>query len=373
MSSSAPPMMLSSVVVVTVLLAPLTFATGAQGSPRCEKATARRLAALGDVAQRCLGACRAAVAPGRSCSADAPDAALARCLQRARRKAGAGIRRACGRVDVPLDDIVRTVLSGETCGNGVVDDGEACDPLGSPTCPAGLPCLAACTSCGPPAYCGDGQVSNPETCDESAPSNGGCPDGLHCVVCLFCDARCGDGRITPGLNSDEVCDPAATPTGCAAGEECVGCGACGTPVPAVTADEDVTPCDDGIGDRWTFDVAAGTVVTVSADTVDDATAAKLGLEATCGPAPLHGFRAGVGFPCAFTPPNNPNPGYGCPSFSFVAPVAGSCTLTVGVSSRLDVGDGRGCADAATARYRLSVSGTALTLVGDDVPPGLVDR
>ena len=273
---------------------------------------------------------------------------------------------------MPLDDIVRTVLSGETCGNGVVDEDEACDPLGSPTgCPAGLPCLAACTSCGPPAFCGDGQVSNPETCDASAPSNGGCPDGLHCVVCLFCDARCGDGRITPGLNSDEVCDPAASPTGCAAGEECVGCGACGTPVPAVSADEDVTPCDDGVGDRWTFDVAAGTVVTVSADTVDDATAAKLVFEATCGPAPLHGFRAAVGFPCTFTPPNNPNPGYGCPRFSFVAPVAGSCSLTVGVMPRLDIGDGIGCADPAIARYRLHVGGTALTLVGDDVPPGLV--
>jgi len=38
-------------------------------------------------------------------------------------------------------------------------------------------------------------------------------------------------------------------------------------------------------------------------------------------------------------------------------------------SRLDVGNGEGCADATIARYRLSVGGTALALSADDVPPG----
>ena len=98
----------------------------------------------------------------------------------------------------------------------------------------------------PAAFCGDGRVGAPEKCDASAPSNGGCPSGLHCVACLFCDSRCGDGRIAGGPGGAEVCDPAASPTGCPAGLECVGCGACGVPVPVVTAEEDVAPCADGV-------------------------------------------------------------------------------------------------------------------------------
>jgi hypothetical protein len=143
-------------------------------------------------------------------------------------------------------------------------------------------------------------------------------------------------------------------------------------VPTESVDEDVAPCATGIGDRWTFAVEQGTWVTIAADTVDAATAAKLALEGTCswtGPYSL--FRAATGSPCTFTPPNDPNPGYGCPSLGFIAPAEGTCTVTVGVFPRLDVGDGTGCNDPTRARYRLSVAGSGLNLVGDDVPPGLV--
>src|SRR5262249_12309377 len=162
-------------------------------------------------------------------------------------------------------------------------------------------------ACGVPGFCGDGILTAPERCDASASSNGGCPDGLECVACLFCDARCGDGRV----GGDEVCDPQATASGCAADEACVGRPARGPPVPATSAEEDVAPCAGGVGDRWTFTVEAGTVVTIGVDTVDAASAAKLAVEGAC-PSPAPGgraFRAAVGQPCTFTPPNHPNPGY----------------------------------------------------------------
>jgi hypothetical protein len=218
----------------------------------------------------------------------------------------------------------------------------------------------ACSQwCTCPTVCGDGVVSSPETCDESAPSNGGCPEGLSCVACLFCDARCGDGQIT----GDETCEPPSD--GCAAGEECLGCHGCGRPVPLVSATEDITPCADSLGDRWTFEVEAGTIVTIELDTVDAASAANLGIEGTC---PLTGFRAAGGAPCTFAPPNFA-PAVACPRSRIVAPAGGTCSLTVGVRD-LDPGLDP-CGDPAVARYRVSVGGTALTLAGDDVPPGLV--
>jgi len=253
---------------------------------------------------------------------------LERCASRALRKARRGIRRACGGIDPSLAALLRPRSSQGTCGDGV--------------------------------------VAAPELCDASAPANGGCPEGSSCIACLLCDARCGDGLVTGG----EVCDPQADT--CGAGEECVSCQGCGTSVPFVGAEEDVAPCAGGVGDRWTFEVEAGTAVTIDLDTVDAASAAKLAFEGACpsGASAPRSFRSAVGFPCTFTPPHDPNPGYGCPRLGFVAPASGSCSLTVGVFPRLD-GGLDGCADPAIARYRLRVGGTALVLSGDDVPPGLL--
>jgi hypothetical protein len=349
-------------------------ATATPDGSRCQKTTARRLLALADAAQECMAACRDAAAAGstRRCSAGSPDDALRRCLRRPLHKARARIRRACGGFDPPLAPFVRAVLGHETCGNGVRDEGEACDPLASPTgCDAGTWCSPECTC---PAVCGDGVVTEPEVCDFRAPENGGCPEGTRCESWSCrrceCDVECGDGRI----DCDEVCDPQASPSGCPAGEECLFCGACGRPAPLVSAEEDIVPCADSVGDRWTFEVEAGTIVTIALDTVDAASAANLGIEGTC---PLTGFRAAGGAACTFAPPNVSADYFSplhraCPRSSLVAPASGTCTLTVGVRD-MDPGLNPPCSDPAVARYRVSVGGTTLTLVADDVSPGLVSN
>jgi hypothetical protein len=306
----------------------------AAASRRCQRTTQRRLVVLADAAHRCMAACTddAAAGASRQCRAGSPDVALGGCLERAVRKARARISRKCRRVDFSLEDFVQGILS----------EG------------------------GAPAICGDGRLDESERCDESAPPNGGCPDGQACTACLSCHPVCGDGRIV----GDEVCEPGANPSGCPGDESCLDCQSCGRSAPLVTADEDVAPCASSVGDRWTFAVEAGNIVTIAVDTVDDASAAKLAFEGSC---PSRSFRAGVGFPCSFPPPNDPNPGYGCPRLSFVAAASGTCSLTIGAVPRLDVGDGAGCNDPAIARYRLSVNGTSLTLTGDDVAPGLLSH
>jgi len=356
---------LPPLVMLALPLARPTSATATPDGPRCQKTTARRLLALAGAAEDCMAACRhdPAADPTRLCSGDAPDDDLRACLRRPLRKARERIRRACGGSNPPLRQFVRAVLLDETCGNGVRDEGEACDPLAFPTgCDAATWCVPQCTC---QAICGDGVVTEPEVCDVGAEQ--GCPEGTRCELwncrSCRCDEECGDGRIT----CDEVCDPQASPSGCPAGEECNTCRECGRPVPLVSATEDITPCADAVGDRWTFEVEAGTLVTIELDTVDAASAANLGIEGAC---PLTGFRAVGGAPCTFAPPQF-DADRACPRSSVVARASGTCSFTVGVAD-LDPGVNQ-CSDPAVARYRVSVGGTALTLAADDVAPGLVSN
>lgn len=79
----------------------------------------------------------------------------------------------------------------ELCGNGAIDDGELCDPA-QPESVAG--CREDCT------YCGDGvlQISAGETCDDV---DSGCRDN-----CTFC----GDGVLDADMG--EACDPGSLRT-----------------------------------------------------------------------------------------------------------------------------------------------------------------
>jgi hypothetical protein len=166
--------------------------------------------------------------------------------------------------------------------------------------------------------CGNGIVEQPPTCEEPVPA-----------------------RFTEQC---EVGNDAACPG------QCVGC-SCETASSGGL--EDLTPCGT-VGDTWTFDVATGSVVEISADTVDTATAADLCLSVSC--PGVDGF-GDDDVSCTFPPPD-----FACPHTVFTAPEAGSCMLGVQTCST-------SCADAATARYRLRVTrdGTdaPLELTADD--------
>jgi len=113
------------------------------------------------------------------------------------------------------------------CGNGVVEQGEACDgaDLGGEDCASlgleggDLACTDTCevdtSSCTGTALCGDGVRSHPEECDATDLAGSSCADlgfdsgTLSCTAaCTFdtdqCEVTgvCGDGEATP----DEQCD-----------------------------------------------------------------------------------------------------------------------------------------------------------------------
>ena len=113
-----------------------------------------------------------------------------------------------------------------TCGNGVLDNGEACDgpDLNGLTCedqgyvnPAGLACTAGCTidESGCKAACGNSKAEPGEACDGADLKAHDCTElgyvqsgGLGCANCQFdtsgCKAACGNGKAEPG----ETCDGA---------------------------------------------------------------------------------------------------------------------------------------------------------------------
>jgi cysteine-rich repeat protein len=123
------------------------------------------------------------------------------------------------------------------------------------------------------------------------------------------------------------------------------------------AAEDLTTCSPGVRDTWQFLVSDGQTVHLKADTVDAASAADLCLFTRCSGTGT--FSADDNMACTFPPPS-----FACPDVSFVASADGLCTVTVRTCSS-------SCADAATARYSLSVTldGSA-AVVGpseDDAP------
>ncbi len=103
-----------------------------------------------------------------------------------------------------------------TCGNGVVNSGETCDPPNS--CPASCDDGNACTA--------DQQTGSPENCnvacthavtDACAPDDGCCPTGCDSTTDADCSVSCGNGVVETG----ETCDPSSTcPATCDDGNAC---------------------------------------------------------------------------------------------------------------------------------------------------------
>jgi cysteine-rich repeat protein len=113
-----------------------------------------------------------------------------------------------------------------TCGDHIVDpqNGETCDPPGSPAGANLNPCRANCT------VCGDGIVQPGEQCDDGNTNDN---DACHNDCTL---AGCGDGVVTP----PETCDPPGAPAG-VHGDPCrADCTVCGDGII-----QDGEQCDDG--------------------------------------------------------------------------------------------------------------------------------
>jgi hypothetical protein len=147
-----------------------------------------------------------------------------------------------------------------SCGDGIVDPGESCDPsaVGPGACPTSCPpspsacvqttltgsataCTAACVSkpivaCSPQSdgccpsgctaaddpdcstTCGDGKVQSDETCDVAIPAGGAgacpqsCNDGNSCTTDLLlssgtCEATCLHLQVTAFIAGDGCCPP----------------------------------------------------------------------------------------------------------------------------------------------------------------------
>src|SRR5262245_12809609 len=112
------------------------------------------------------------------------------------------------------DECTCVAQGSSTCGDGMMEDGEACDPAAQPTgCAAGTTCA------------GPGNA-NQCTCVASAPGNQcsgscspSCAAGQTCTCqCGSAGGQCGNGKVDAG----EQCDPAASPTGCFTGDTCTG-------------------------------------------------------------------------------------------------------------------------------------------------------
>src|SRR5262249_51897722 len=103
-----------------------------------------------------------------------------------------------------------------SCGNGVIEPGETCDPPSS--CPTACDDHDACTI--------DGTTGSAANCNLActhsaivtcANGDGCCPAGCNANNDSDCSASCGNGVIERG----ETCDPPSScPTSCSDGDAC---------------------------------------------------------------------------------------------------------------------------------------------------------
>ncbi len=100
-----------------------------------------------------------------------------------------------GTNDSTSSDSGETETTGSRCGDGILDEGEACDP-GDAEIGPGQACLPGCVL----NVCGDGDVGPEEQCDDgNADDEDGCRN--DCVL-----GTCGDGNLDLG----EACDDGNT-------------------------------------------------------------------------------------------------------------------------------------------------------------------
>jgi len=127
------------------------------------------------------------------------------------------------RIEVILIPVLET--AGSTCGDGIVDTGEACDD-GNTT--GGDGCAADCSKI---EQCGDGTVDTGEACDDGNTTGG---DG--CAADCSKIEQCGDGTVDTG----EACDDGNTTGGDGCAADCSRIERCGDG----TVDTGEA-CDDG--------------------------------------------------------------------------------------------------------------------------------
>jgi len=142
------------------------------------------------------------------------------------------------------DDATDTDCS-DSCGNGVVDPGETCDPPAS--CPASCDDADPCTTdslTGSAATCSARCTHAPVTA--CAGGDGCCPAGCDDAADADCSDACGNGVVDPG----ETCDPPATcPATCDDGNVCTADTLAGsaTTCTAACSAAPITACAGGDG------------------------------------------------------------------------------------------------------------------------------
>jgi len=261
-------------------------ATITRGEHQCQKALARGLAHFANTTGACLEECK--TSPGRRCFVSFPDSITGNCLSRARAKADIGVLRECAGSDSPEcysggaqvyagPLFSQTAFFVEQAINTLYcDDSFSSDGLtrAEESCQRGLArasgrfieklagCFARCEDAVQrgsmePSACASSSVDTPmfdprtQHCVDRARARlregceNQCDDRPECfpfscpVAAQLVESQalgfgpmtycqdvpppvCGDGQITGG----EVCDPFASPSGCASGTFCVACVAC---------------------------------------------------------------------------------------------------------------------------------------------------
>ncbi len=151
---------------------------------------------------------------------------------------------ACAKSEVPCEGAQCSgpdaeVITGP-CGNGDLDDGEACDDGYADACGS---CNADCSGPGSGSTCGDGQhCPEAEVCDDGY--NDACGSCNEACLAAGSGATCGDGSICP---ETEVCDDGYVDACGSCNADCSGIGggaACGDGQHCPEAEV----CDDGHND-----------------------------------------------------------------------------------------------------------------------------